>query len=169
MQNNIETQICDYKNALKESAMRFTQNHDDADDLVQDTILKGIRYSALFIEGTNLRAWLHTIMKNTFINNYRVTTRKNKLIQTTDELNSFQLMIGADKNLSEGSFIKEDILRALKMLTPQYYVPFIRYFEGYKYKEIAVELKLPIGTVKTRIRLARQLLRNKLTMYENTK
>jgi RNA polymerase sigma factor (sigma-70 family) len=64
-------QICGYRTSLMQSAMKFTGNNDDADDLVQDTMIKAIRYETMYKEGTNLRGWLFTIMKNTFINNYR--------------------------------------------------------------------------------------------------
>lgn len=154
-----------HKPALQNFAFSFTKNNDDADDLVQDTFLKAIRYSNLYTEGTNLRAWLYTIMRNTYINNYRMTSRRNKIIDTTEELQSYQLIKSSATNRAEGSFVGEDINKALNNLSDAYLIPFIKYFEGFKYHEIAEELNIPIGTVKTRIFMARRMLRGKLKMY----
>jgi RNA polymerase sigma factor (sigma-70 family) len=165
--NNIafNNQICDQKRSLELFAFKFTQNNDDADDLVQDTMLRAMRYANLYKDGTNLRGWLYTIMKNTFINSYRVTSRRSQIVETTEDLSSFHLMKSADGNLGENSFVSEDIHKALSQLSPDYYLPFMKYFEGFKYHEIADELKIPIGTVKTRIHAARQLLKSNLKMY----
>lgn len=165
--NNIvfNTQICDHKISLQMFALRFTQNGDDADDLVQDTMLKAIRYSKMYKEGTNLRGWLYTIMKNTFINNYRSNNLRMKTIETKEDLTSFHLMKSADGNLGENQLVSDDINKALKNLSPEYYTPFIKYFEGFKYHEIADELDIPLGTVKTRIHVARQLLKANLKVY----
>jgi RNA polymerase sigma factor (sigma-70 family) len=161
----IDHQICLHKPSLKTFAFRFTKNDDDAEDLVQDTLLKAIRYSDLYKEDTNLKAWLFTIMKNTFINDYRRSKKQQKIVKTTDDLTSFQLAKSADTNLGEGLFVNEDIHKALRSLPADYLTPFIKYFEGYKYHEIADELSIPIGTVKTRIHMARQSLKKNLKIY----
>jgi len=163
MSFNLE--INDHKPALENFAIAFTKNTDDANDLVQDTYLKAIRYSYLFKEGTNMRGWLYTIMRNTFINDYRATSRRRTIMDTTEDLLSVQLLKSASKNEGEGTMISEDISKALKKLPASYRVPFIKYFEGFKYHEIADELDIPIGTVKTRIHEARRLLKATLKMY----
>ncbi|HEY0177512.1 MAG TPA: RNA polymerase sigma factor [Pedobacter sp.] len=163
----INAQICLHQPSLQIFALRFTQNNDDAHDLVQDTLLRAIRYSALYKEGTNLRGWLFTIMRNTFINNYRQSSRHNKIVETTEDLASYQLVKSADSNRGENQFISEDIHKVLNNLPADYLNPFIKYFEGYKYHEIAEELAIPIGTVKTRIHMARQFLKNKLKVYND--
>lgn len=165
LNNSINTQICNHKSPLYSFAVKFTRNHEDANDLVQDTMLKAIRYANLYKEGTNLRAWLFTIMKNTFINNYRMNDAKNKIVQTYDDLTSFHLLKSAHGNLAEDQFIGEDINKALKGLSSDYAVPFNKYCQGFKYHEIATELDIPIGTVKTRIHIARQLLKKSLKVY----
>jgi len=146
--------------------MKFTNDVEDANDLVQDTIIKAIRYRDLYKQGTNLRGWLYTIMKNTFINDYRKGARRNSIIETCEDLSSHQLQTSASNNLGENKFIMQDINKALDSLQPEYAKPFLRYFEGYKYHEIAVELNIPIGTVKTRIHVARQILKGQLKMYK---
>lgn len=165
--NNItlNNEICQLKGALDVFAKKFTNDLEDANDLVQDTMIKAIRYSNLYKEGTNLKGWLYTIMRNTFINSYRKVARKNSIIDTSEELSSAQLKVSASGNLGENKFVMEDINKAIAVLEPVYAVPFLRYFEGYKYHEIAVELDIPIGTVKTRIHMARQVLKSNLKMY----
>ncbi|WP_442589233.1 RNA polymerase sigma factor [Pedobacter sp. AW31-3R] len=158
-------QICNHKSALQLFAMKFTHNLDDADDLVQDTLLRAMRYENMFKSGTNIKAWLYTIMKNTFINNYRSKNIKRGIIDTREELNYEQLSQSATDNLATYHFMGKDISKAISLLGTQYSIPFLRYFEGYKYHEIVVELNIPIGTVKTRIHVARQLLKASLKIY----
>ena len=86
-------------------------------------------------------------------------------MDTSEELSSAQLKKSASNNLGENKFMMEDINKAMKGLQPEYAIPFLKYFEGYKYHEIADELQIPIGTVKTRIHMARQVLKGSLKMY----
>lgn len=165
--SNFNYQLYSYRDSLQSFAFSFTRNHDDADDLVQDTLLKAMNYATHFKEGTNFKAWLYTIMKNTFINNYRRANRTNAIMTINDEITSANLFHSASVNLSGGKFAMDDIYRALYKLQPEYYIPFLKYFEGYKYYEIAEELDIPIGTVKTRIHIARQLLKKSLKMYND--
>ncbi|WP_316757681.1 RNA polymerase sigma factor [Pedobacter aquatilis] len=150
---------------LRTHAVRYTQNEEDAGDLVQDTMIKALRFWSGYKPGTNFRGWLFVIMKNTFINDYRKNSKKSSLITTSDELSSQDLMISASGNLSSGVFIMGDIGKAMSSIPENYSLPFIRYFEGHKYHEIAEELTIPIGTVKTRIHMARVLLKNYLKTY----
>lgn len=151
--------------ALHSHAMRFTSDEEDAKDLVQDTLIKGIRFCSKFNEGTNIRGWLYVIMRNTFINNYRKMQKKQSVIDTEEELSSAQLLTSADRNGSVGKFAMDDIQRALRCVPAIYRVPFLRYFEGYKYDEIALEQSIPLGTVKTHIHQARHLLKKYLKQY----
>ncbi len=157
--------IFSHKDSLFSFAFSFTKDTDDANDLFQETMLKAINYSSQFKEGTNLKAWLYTIMRNTFINNYRKSSKTDRIMTVTDDLTSDKLFLSASMNGSEGKFVMDDIYKALEKLQPEYYTPFIKYFEGYKYHEIAEELKIPIGTVKTRIHVARQILKKQLRIY----
>lgn len=161
----LNSEICRHQSCLEAFAMKFTANIEDANDLVQDTLIKAIRNHAQYREGTNLRAWLYTIMRNTFINDYRQRQRKRGIVEVTDDITSDKLVKSASNNLGENSLLMEDINKALKHLQPEYSTPFLKYFEGYKYYEIADELQIPIGTVKTRIHVARQILKGKLKMY----
>lgn len=150
---------------LKSYAMNFTKDPEDANDLVQDTMVKAIRYYQQFEFGSNLKGWLFTIMKNTFINDYRKRVKTNSLIVQEDELSSAHLANSATCNHAEGSFIMKDIKTAINSIPEVYSKPFVLFFEGYKYHEIADDLNIPIGTVKTRIHVARGLLKNYLLTY----
>ena len=157
--------VTDQSESLKMYALRFTRNDEDANDLVQDTILKAITYYDKFKAGTNLKGWLYTIMKNTFINNYRRITKTNTFVTQADDISSENLVYSSTKNKGESTFVMEDIREALLDLSDEYYIPFTMYFEGYKYHEIADHLAIPIGTVKTRIHVARKTLKSSLKAY----
>lgn len=165
--SSLNREISNHCSCLESFAMRFTKDLDDAQDLVQDTVVKAIRYHHLYKQGTNFKAWLYTIMRNTFINDYRRGRRRNALIETSEDLTSCQLQSSASSNQGTNKLVMEDINKALEHLQPEYSKPFLRYFEGYKYHEIAAEQGIPIGTVKTRIHVARQVLKEKLKMYKD--
>ena len=89
----------------------------------------------------------------------------NSFITKSDEIPSTHLLFSSTVNMGEGKFILNDIQNAMDKLPVEYHVPFNMYFEGFKYHEIADELKIPIGTVKTRIHVARKLLKSNLKSY----
>ncbi|MEY4002852.1 MAG: hypothetical protein RIT07_894 [Bacteroidota bacterium] len=151
--------------ALRNYALSLTHDLDDTKDLVQDTILKAYRYKDKFQAGTNLRGWLYTILKNSFINNYRRNQKRNTFLDTTD--NTFYLDIPSHRidNDAELKFIRKDLEEAIDSLPLELKITFTMNAEGYKYHEIAEELNIPIGTVKTRIFVARRILREQLASY----
>lgn len=162
----LTSKIEEYSPSLKSFAFHFTKDMDDANDLYQETMLKAVRYFEKFEEGTNLKAWLFTIMRNTFINDYRRNVKRQAVVSQEEELNSAKLMGSAVVNDSVGKFAMQDINIALQKVVPEYRYTFTRYFEGYKYHEIADELGIPIGTVKTRIHIARLQLKKHLKAYK---
>lgn len=151
--------------SMKHMALMLTKNTDDANDLVQDTLLKALRYNDKFSEGTNLRAWLLTILKNTFINNYRRMMKRNTFLDTTDNTYFLDLPTHKIENDGELTFIRKDLEKAISNLPKDLKVTFLLNVEGFKYHEIAEELNIPIGTVKTRIFVARRVLRKSLHAY----
>jgi len=151
--------------SLKQLAMQLTRNLDDCDDLVQETMLKAIRYRSHFETGTNLKGWLYTILKNSFINNYRRNAKRKTFIDTTDNLYFVDIPNQKTVNVAELKFIREDLEKAIALLPEDIKTTFKLNMVGYKYHEIAEHFNIPIGTVKTRIFVARRLLRKSLSQY----
>lgn len=142
---------------LKPHAMKLTRDINDAEDLIQETIVRALINKDKFQEGTNIRAWLFTIMKNIFINDYRKKSKRNTVIDTTENLyylNSSSTI----SNAGERTFVMNDIRNALLKISNELRVPFMMHYKGYKYYEIAEQLNLPLGTVKSRIFFARKEL-----------
>jgi len=153
------------KPKLQRFAMRLTPNRDKAPDLVQDTFLKALVSKNKYIDFTNFSAWVFTIMKNTFINNYRRYVKENTLIDSTQDLYYINLPNDQGFISPESNYAVEEIELSINSLSDEFRVPFRMYLDGFKYKEIADELGLKIGTVKSRIFLSRQKLRMSLMDY----
>jgi RNA polymerase sigma factor (sigma-70 family) len=159
-------ELLSLKQPLEYFALSLTRDNDDAQDLVQDTFVKAITYKEKFEEQTNLKAWLYTIMKNTFINNYRRAAKANTIIDSTDDLYFLNLSKKSEADSPEAIYGEKEINKKVNALEAEYRVPFMMHFKGFKYKEIADELNLPIGTVKSRIFLARKKLMDVLKDYK---
>ena len=154
--------------SLKPFAMKLTRDYEEANDLLQDTLLKAFTNRDKYTEGTNLKAWLYTIMKNTFITNYQRMVRKNTFIDTTDNLHFINSMESSTNNEAISTFAMNDINNAVGSLEDAYKTPFMMHFRGFKYHEIAEKLEIPIGTVKNRIHIARKELKDRLHMYAHS-
>jgi RNA polymerase sigma-70 factor, ECF subfamily len=155
-------QVMSFKNALSYFALSLTSNSEDAKDLLQDTLLKAMMYKDKFTEATNLKAWLYTIMKNTFINNYRRAVKTNQIIDNTRDLYFINIPQNSGVASPVSQISTKDINRVIDLLNDELRTPFRMFYEGHKYKEIADYLDLPIGTVKSRIFLARKQLMREL-------
>ena len=151
--------------SLKPFALKLTKDYDDANDLLQDTLVKAFINKDKYADGTNLKAWLYTIMKNTFITNYQKMVRKNTFIDTSDNLHYLNSSSVLVENDAYSNFAMEDISGSVEKLEDTYRNPFMMYFNGFKYHEISKKLNIPIGTVKNRIHIARKELKNLLSMY----
>lgn len=165
--HSFSSEIFEEQSRLTAFALKHTGNFEDAQDLVQETFIKAIRHQANYQPGTNLKAWLFTILRNTFLNAHRRQMLKHAAMDVHGDLNSTHLSYSACENHVDDKFMVQDINKAMSLLPGDYSVPFLRYFEGYQYAEIAAELGLPIGTVKTRIHVARKQLKRHLKMYED--
>jgi RNA polymerase sigma-70 factor (ECF subfamily) len=152
------TSLVGMKSNLQRFAMSLTSDRDTALDLVQDTYLKAITYKDKFVDYTNLKAWVFTIMKNTFINNYRRNIKENTIIDGTQDL--YYINQPQDKGFisPESHYAEGEIEKAINSLADEFRIPFQMHLDGYKYKEIADKLNLKIGTVKSRIFFTRQKL-----------
>ena len=158
-------QLVKHEELLTRFALKLTANKDDAKDLLQDTFLKALTYRKQFEDSTNLRAWTYTIMKNTFINNYRKNLRHNTISDSSKDL--FFLAHNKDNNNvdPESAFYEKELNEAIDHLDNEFKIPFKMHHQGYKYKEISDILGLKIGTVKSRIFFTRKKLAETLEGY----
>jgi RNA polymerase sigma factor (sigma-70 family) len=161
----LTNQIASLRSTLKTFTRRFTNDREESSDLVQDTILKALMYKDKFTQDTNLKGWLFTIMRNTFINNYRKTQRARTSNDTTKELYYLNVEDTHTFNSPSGRFEYHDIWKNVNELKDELLIPFKMHTSGYKYYEIAEHLGLPIGTVKNRIFHARKEIQKKLAGY----
>jgi RNA polymerase sigma factor (sigma-70 family) len=150
---------------LKPFAVTLTKDHEAAKDLLQETMYRALANQEKYSVGTNIKAWLYTIMRNIFINNYRRKSKQNTIFDNSSNdflLNYNQHTIdnGAESNLR-----MKDIYKALHNLPDIFKQPFMLYFEGYKYHEIADALQEPLGTIKSRIHFARRLLKEEINKF----
>ena len=143
---------------LKPFAIKLTRDTDEAKDLIQDTMLKAYSNRDKFSDGTNLKAWLYTIMKNTFITNYQRMVKRKTFVDTTENLHFLNSSQHTIENLAYHNFGMKDLHEAIDNLDEVYKRPFVMYFRGFKYVEIAERLGIPLGTVKNRIHIARKEL-----------
>ena len=163
---NFNNNLIEMRSNLQRFAMSLTTDHDMAFDLVQDTYVKAIVYKDKFTDSTNLKSWLFTIMKNTFINNYRRNVRGNAIFEGVSDF--YYLNQSGDRGFisPESNYSEAEIEKAIDELNDEFRIPFRMYLEGYKYIEIADKLGLKIGTIKSRIFFARQKLMLSLKDYE---
>lgn len=162
-------QVNEFTHDLRPHAMRFAKNEEKANDLIQDTIYKALSNRHRFRLGTNLKAWLYTIMKNTFITGYQKKSRRNEFVDNTQNQHYINDLNNTIENYGENKFVLNDIQKALDNLEDTFKTPFMMYFRGFKYLEIADKLDIPIGTVKNRIHIARKELKSDLDDYSLAK
>ena len=143
-------------------ALNLTKDHEAARDLVQETAFKAYKYRKNYQPQTNLRAWLMTIMRNAFINDYRKKKRRQTLNDFTH--NDFYLDSGERTVINEGEsdMTHSEIFKQIHALEEALRIPFLMHLQGYKYEEIATEVDVPLGTVKSRIFFARKRLQKTL-------
>jgi len=152
---------------LEYFALSLTKNRDDAKDLLQETMVKALTYQDKYTLNTNFKAWLHTIMKNTFINQYRKIKRANTVITTKDEVEVLDFVPAGVEHTPESTLATKEIGKLIDGLDDTTRIPFTMHLKGFKYKEIAAHLDIPIGTVKSRIYFAKQSLMKDLRDYRN--
>ena len=150
---------------LRPFAVSLTHDQEVAKDLFQETLYKALANREKYSTGTNIKAWLFTIMRNIFINEYR-RKAKQKIIfdrSTNDALlDSGKAIVN---NGGENSLQLKEITIAIYQLPQIFKIPFLLYFEGYRYHEIAYSLSEPLGTIKSRIYFARKLLKREISRY----
>ena len=139
-------------------ALKLTSDYEDANDLLQDTTLRALDNEDKYEAETNFKGWIYTIMRNIFINNYRKAVRDQTFIDKTDNMFYLNSGIALEADSTEGAYDMKEMRRIVNSLPKDYRVPFSMFVSGFKYREIADKLGLPIGTVKSRIFFTRQKL-----------
>jgi RNA polymerase sigma-70 factor (ECF subfamily) len=156
--------------SLEDNMVRFavslTYNSEKAKDLLQDTYLKALTHKDKYVEIDNFKAWAFTIMKNTFINNYRKSVLENTSFDYTKDLLLMNNLTESQFARPDSEFACKEINNDIDALDDEFKIPFRMLTEGYKYKEIAENLNLNIGTVKSRIFFARKKLMERLQDYQ---
>ena len=132
-------ELLEVQSELHRFAYKLTADRDEANDLLQETSLKALDNMDKYMPDTNFKGWMYTIMRNIFINNYRKVVRDQTFVDRTDNLYHMN-----------------------QSLESEYRIPFAMHISGFKYREIAEKLSLPLGTVKSRIFFTRQRLQSQL-------
>ncbi len=170
--SEFEREALPHMDILFNYALRMTGNPDDAKDLVQETFLKAYRFWDKYEKGTNIRAWLFRIMKNSYINRYRKETKEPETVDY-DEIQNFYNSIryeASDQNdLQEkifGGLLEDDVTKAMETLPEDFRtVVILCDIEDLSYEEIAEFVDCPVGTVRSRLHRGRKMLRAKLFEY----
>ena len=150
---------------LKPFAMTLTRDMEAAKDLIQETLFRALANREKYNAGTNIKAWMYTIMRNIFINNYRRSAKQNTIFDKTPNDYLLDYNQFSTANAAEATLSLKEIKEAVYELPEIFKNPFELYFEGYKYHEIADILAEPLGTIKSRIHFARKLLKQQLTRF----
>jgi len=170
------TDAMQYAPQLFSTALRMTRNRSDAEDLVQETYIKGWRSFHTFQEGTNLRAWLFRIMTNTYINKYNAQKRKGTEVELDDveelflykrlgSIDQSQLSSSAEDQMLE-LFTDDEVKNALEELPEDFRIPvLLSDVDGFSYKDISEMLEIPIGTVMSRLHRGRKAMQKMLYEY----
>lgn len=157
--NNLLLKNTDF---LKPFALTLTRDSEKAKDLIQDTIFRALTNKEKYNVGTNIKAWLFTIMRNIFINGYRKAARQNTILDNTE--NDF--LLSTDRNVAANSAVSQISYKEIQVLINNlpaiFKNPFMLYYDGFKYQEISDILGEPLGTIKSRIHFARKLLKENL-------
>lgn len=146
-------------------AITLTHDYEDARDLFQETVFRALANKEKYNIGTNLKAWLYTIMRNIFINDYRKKNRQQVVFDGTQSEYYINSTSATTFNAAIASINIKEIQTSISNLPDILKHPFVLYFDGYKYNEIADMLCEPLGTIKSRIHFARKLLKAEIERF----
>lgn len=164
--HKFEDKLIDLQNNMMNFALTLTSNREEAKDLLQETTLRALDNKEKYYENVNFKGWVFTIMHNIFVNNYRRVVRSQTMIDQTENLYHLNMPQNSGFDTPEGAYTVAEIVKVINSFSDEYKVPFSMHVSGFKYEEIAQQLKLPIGTVKSRIFFARKRLQELLSDYK---
>jgi RNA polymerase sigma-70 factor (ECF subfamily) len=150
---------------LKPFAVTLTRDPEDAKDLFQETLYRALINKEKYNVGTNIKAWLYTIMRNIFINNYRRRAKQYTIFDSTPNEFLINYNQAVTVNDAESNLRLKDVQQAIHKLPEIFQNPFALYIDGFKYHEIAGMLNEPLGTIKSRIHFARKLLKSQIDRF----
>ncbi len=150
---------------LRPFAITLTRDSETAKDLFQETLYKALANKEKYNVGTNIKAWLYTIMRNIFINNYRRKSKQNTVFDNSPNDFLLDYNQGAISNSAVSVLNMKEINEAIFNLPEIFKKPFLLYYDGFKYHEIADILDEPLGTIKSRIHFARKLLKANIERF----
>ncbi|MEO1033906.1 MAG: RNA polymerase sigma factor [Bacteroidota bacterium] len=159
---NFESQITNLVQELHKYSRNFSRDHEESQDLVQDTILRALTYQSRFKENTNLKGWLYTIMRNIFINKYRKTKYDQTYLDNTETSYHLNVPDNYTHHSPDRNYEYAEMWKNADTINPRWLTPFKLHTSGYSYIEIADQLSVPLGTVKNRIFMARKELQKQL-------
>jgi RNA polymerase sigma-70 factor (ECF subfamily) len=159
---SFEKQLLSLQDNMFNFALTLTADREEAKDLLQETTLRVLDNREKYYENVNFKGWVFTIMHNIFVNNYRKIVRSQTIIDRTENLYHLNLPQDSGFDTPDSAYTIKEINKAINSFTDEYKVPFSMHVSGFKYEEIATHLKLPIGTVKSRIFFARKRLQELL-------
>jgi RNA polymerase sigma-70 factor (ECF subfamily) len=165
-QKVFEDKLIDLQNNMMNFALTLTSNREEAKDLLQETTLRALDNKEKYYENVNFKGWVFTIMHNIFVNNYHRVVRSQTMIDQTENLYHLNMHQDSGFDSPEGSYTVAEIMKVINNFADEYKVPFSMHVSGFKYEEIAQQLGLPIGTVKSRIFFARKKLQELLADYK---
>ncbi len=157
-----QTRLLSIQDNLMRFALTLTANKEDAQDLLQDTTLKVLDNQEKFVDNVNFKGWVMTVMRNIFINNYHKVLRVQTIMDSGADLYNIDTIDHSGFDSPEATTDLKEINKAIEGLNEELRKPFAMFISGYKYNEIADTLNIPMGTVKSRIFVARQLLQSEL-------
>lgn len=140
-------------------ALKLTRNQEDAKDLMQETLTRAYGNLHRFQSGTNFKAWVSTIMRNSFINNYRKKKTRNRVEKPVDDF-LFAIESTFVSGNAHSEIMQKELTNIVDRLDEGYKTPFLMFFQGYHYNEISQQMNIPMGTVKSRIFFARKKLKS---------
>ena len=164
-EKGFERKLIELQPNMMNFALSLTSSREAAKDLTQETTLRVLNNQEKYYKNVNFKGWVFTIMHNIFINNCYRMVRSQTIIDQTDNLYHLNMPQDSGFDSPEGAYTVAEINKVMNSFSDEYRVPFQKHVQGFKYEEIAQELNLPIGTVKSRIFFARKRLQELLKDY----